>query len=143
MNISCIIAASAMVLLVPFLDNSYGQSDELAPIYLILQLEIRDESGVLVGFIESDRSVILDPSILSDFLDTNFEILNKINSTFDNQQAEIFTVVAITNHSSKSHYSQSVISGASGIVALAVHDGFLINPGDTTISTWTIIRFLS
>ena len=138
MKLNWIAILSVIFLLVP-LSNSYGQSDNV-PINLILQLEIRDESGQLVGFIESDRFTIVDYQTLSKFLDENGESLKKQNFIIDNQQVEVFTAVGSMTHQFQTVYSQSVISGASGIVALANHDGFLINPGDVTISTWTIIR---
>ena len=142
MNVSWIVTASLVILLMPFLSNAFGQSDEV-PIYLILQLEIRDESGQLVGFIESDKATIFDYQTLSDFLDVNGDALKKQNAIINNQQVEVFTAVGTTTHTSQTVYSHSVISGPSGIVAYANHDGFLINPGDVTISTWTIIRNLS
>lgn len=143
MKISWILTTSAILLLVPFLANSYGQSEKLVSIDLLLQLEIRDASGSLVGFIESDKTTVFDYQTLSNFLDENGEALNKRNFTIDDQQMESFTAVGSTNHISQTVYSQSVITGPDGIIAFANHDGFLINTGDRTISTWTIIRSLS
>lgn len=140
---SWIVITSIILLSMPVLANSYGQSDDIPPIYLLLQLEIRDESGQLVGFIESDTATIFDYQTLSTFLDENEKALNKRNFTIGDQQMEVFTAVGHTTHSSKTTYSFSLISGKDGIVAFANHDGFLINPGDQTISTWTIIRNLT
>lgn len=142
MKTSSVIAISAALLLIPFISNSYAQSEKQSSINLLLQLEIRDASGYLVGFIESDRTTIINYEILSNFLDENWEALDKRNFTIDDQQLEIFTAVGITTHLEQTVYSHSVISGSDGIVAEANHDGFLINPGDNTISTWTIIRVL-
>lgn len=143
MKSSWIITTTVVLLLVPFLANSYAQSEKQPSISLLLQLEIRDESGSLVGYIESDRTTIFDYQTLSDFLDENAEALQKKNFTIDNQEIEVFTAVGQTTHLSQTVYSHSVISGPTGIIAYANHDGFLINSGDRTISNWTIIRNLT
>lgn len=142
MKFNWIIITTVILLLVPFLANSYGQSEKQSPIFLLLQLEIRDESGSLIGYIESDRATIFDYQTLSDFLDENEELLKKQNIQIDNKRIEVFTAVGRTTHSLETTYSHSAIRGNSGIIATVNHDGFLINSGDVTISTWTLIRNL-
>ena len=60
--------------------------------------------------------------------------------TIDGKQLEIITGESLVRHQTETVVSLTAISGESGILAFANHDGYPVKVGDEVLSTWTIIR---
>lgn len=109
---------------------------------MFVQIEVRDSNGNLAAYLETDRVFITDSESLSENLD-NTPDENKQFITIDGKRLEVITGTGITRHQSDDVVSLSAISGESGVVAFANHDGYPVKPGDEAKSVWTIIRPVS
>ncbi|KFM20130.1 hypothetical protein AAA799P11_00201 [Marine Group I thaumarchaeote SCGC AAA799-P11] len=113
-------------------------------IYMFVQIQVRDSGGNLVGYIETDRVVITDFEKLSENLNNIPQESDKRKTmTIDGQEFEIITGEGLARHQSETVVSLSAISGESGVLAFANHDGYPVKVGDEALSTWTIVRPLS
>jgi len=128
--------------LVPVFHDAYGQSQTMEenPIYILLQVEIRNESGQLAGYFETDGIVISDFDTLSKTLDESGDAMKRYTYTNNDIELEVFTGIGEQRHDSYTVMSQSIIDGPSGFVVIASHSGFSVAPGDVATLTWTFVR---
>jgi len=131
-----------VMFLVPVFYDAYGQSETMEenPIYILLQVEIRNESGQLAGYFETDGVVISDFDTLSKTLDESGDAMKRYTFTSNDNELEVFTGIGEQRHDSYTVMSQSIIDGPSGHVAFASHSGFSVAPGDVATLTWTFVR---
>lgn len=122
--------------------RDFDESINDEKIYMFVQIEVRDSNGNLSAYIETDRVVITDFEKLSENLDQTSDE-NKQVITVDGQKLEVITGAGIARHQSDTVVSLSAISGESGVVAFANHDGYPVKSGDEAKSTWTIVRPVS
>ena len=110
-------------------------------IYMFIQIQLRNSDGNLAGYIETDRIVINDFEALSKNLDKiPKDTEQRKTITVDGKQLEIITGESLVRHQTETVVSLTAISGESGILAFANHDGYPVKVGDEVLSTWTIIR---
>jgi len=136
-----------IILFVP--SSSYSQLEEynfetaidIDKIYIFVQIQIRDPSSNLVGYIETDRIVIVDIETFTEVLDEAPDDPAKKRKLFiDGQEYEVITGIGETRPKSDTVVSLSTISNNGRVIAYANHDGYPVRDGDEAISTWTIIR---
>ncbi len=122
-------------------DYNFEYAIEKDKFYMFVQIQIRDASGNLAGYIETDRITILNPDEFLKVLDkTPNDPTLKRNITIDNQDYEVITGVGNVMHELDTVVSLSAISSGGIVVAYANHDGYPVRNGDLAVSTWTIIR---
>jgi hypothetical protein len=131
-----------VMFLVPVFHDAYGQSETMEenPIYILLQVEIRNEVGQLAGYFETDGVVITDFDTLSKTLDESGDAMKRHTYTNNDNEFEVFTGTGEQRHDSYTVMSQSIIDGPSGFVVIASHSGFSVAPGDVVTLTWTFVR---
>ena len=141
------LAAILIVFATPAAFGQYRDFDDSInneKIYMFVQIQVRDSGGNLVGYIETDRVVITDFEKLTESLDSIPQDSDKRKTmTIDDQEFEIIRGEGLVKHQSDTVVSLSAISGGSGVLAFANHDGYPVRAGDTALSTWTIIRPVS
>ena len=113
-------------------------------IYMFVQIQVTNSEDNLAGYIETDRIVIVDFEKLNQSLDKiPKDTEQRKIITIDGSQLEIITGEALTRHQSETVVSLTAISGESGVLAFANHDGYPVRAGDEVLSTWTIVRPIS
>jgi len=131
-----------VMFLIPVFHDAYGQSKTIEdyPIYILLQVEIRNEAGQLAGYFETDGVVIADFDTLSKTLDESGDAMKRHTYTNNDNEFEVFTGIGEQRHDSYTVMSQSIIDGPSEFVVIASHSGFSVAPGDVATLTWTFVR---
>ena len=122
-------------------DHSFETSVKEGQIYIIVQIQIRDSSENLMGYIETDRITIEN-------LDELFEILDKMSEnpknlkiiTIDATEYQVITGIGNAEFVSDKLVSRSAITNDGKPLAYANYDGFPVKSGDLAITTWTMIR---
>lgn len=108
---------------------------------MFVQIQVRNPDGNLAGYIETDRVIITDFEKLTENLDNIPQDSDKRKTmTVDGREFEIITGEGLARHQSETVVSLSAISGESGVLAFANHDGYPVKAGDAALSTWTIVR---
>ena len=122
-------------------DHTFDTSIEEGQIYIIIQMQIRDSSGHLVGYIETDRITVqnLDElSLILDEMSTNLE--NTKIMIIDDKKYQIIVVEDYAKHPFDAFLSISHITNRGESIAYVNYDGFQIRADDVVITTWTMIR---
>ena len=123
-------------------DHTFDTSIEEGQIYIIIQIQIRDSNGHLVGYIETDRITVNDLEFLSGILDELSE--NPKNTkiiTIDGKKYEVIVEEHHARYSADFPLSMSnITTNDDKIVVYANYDGSPIGKGDLVITTWTMIR---
>ena len=121
--------------------RDFDSSIDNEKIYMFVQVQVRDSNGNLAGYIETDRIFVVDFEKLSKNLDSiPKDSENRKTIVIDGKSLEIITGEGLKIHSSETVVSLTAISGESGVLAFANHDGYPVKVGDEALSTWTIIR---
>ena len=122
-------------------NQTFDTSIEENQLYIIAQIQIRDSNENLVGYIETDRIIVLhfeELSIILDDMSTNPK--NTKILTIDNKSYEIITGVGNAQYTSETTVSVSGITNNGETLAFANYDGFVVREGDLVFTTWTIVR---
>ncbi len=126
-----------------FVGNSFSQGNEPnLSLSISAQTQVRDAQDKLVTYLESDVIKVIDENLLNRFLDLQ-PVVKTIKQ--DNQDFEMITVNIEQNfdHFSAIGITAIAIKGEDSkaiVVASTRHDGFLVAPGDTVTTQWTVIR---
>lgn len=111
---------------------------------MFVQIQVRDNNGSLVSYIETDRVAIVDFEKLGENLDKiPKDSEHRKTITIDGTVMGIITGEGFVKYSSDTVVSLTAISGESGVLAFANHDGYPVKAGDEALSTWTIVRPVS
>ena len=135
----CIIALSPI-----FLMDVYGFTHNRSHPSLIevsLQIQVRDSEGRLVAYFEPNLMYIVNLAKLHERLD---EIENKEKILINGVEHELIKFRQIgpwTNE--RSQIASFNLYYESKEVLAFRHDGYIIDPGDTWITHWKIIRTIS
>lgn len=142
MRMYALLVAASAVLLVPALYGAHAQTGAGGEnaIYIFLQIEIRDESSRLAGYLETWAVTVLDYDALSAGLDRGGDAIDRRTVTLDGTEFEVFTGIGIQEYHAHSVLSQSTIQWADSPVTYAVHSGYAVHPGDKVTATWTLVR---
>lgn len=122
--------------------NSYAQSyEQTNQVFIFVQTQIRSSDGKLVGYLEANKVFIADLDSLNGYLDTLTpeQTLSRAGQNYDLFKIDIQK--EITNPSLVTKTALGTAVGEKEILlAYSEHDGYLLVPGDTVTSVWTIIR---
>jgi hypothetical protein len=139
----------AAVLVVPFLTHdSFGENFESIieknGMYAFVKIQVRNQDGQLVTYLESDRIYVKDPARLNAFLDMGGKAMQKSLVTIDGRNFEVIHGFGILYHEKDNVISKNFIAtsegGPSSILAFADHDGYPVSKGYKVTSVWTIVR---
>ena len=122
-------------------DHTFDTSIEEGQIYIIIQMQIRDSSGHLVGYIETDRITVQNLhglSLILDDISVNLEN-TKIMIINDNKY-QVIVVEDDTTHLFDTFLSISHIANDGESIAYVNYDGFYVRAGDSVLTTWTMVR---
>tara|TARA_B110000438_G_scaffold174444_1_gene166680 strand:- start:441 stop:851 length:411 start_codon:yes stop_codon:yes gene_type:complete len=122
-------------------DHSFETSIQEGQIYIIIQMQIRDSNGHLVGYIETDRTTVENLHELSLILDDmSTHIENTKIMTIDDKKYQVIVVEDNATHLFDDFLSISHITNNGKSIAYVNYDGFQIRTGDSVLTTWTMIR---
>jgi len=122
-------------------DHSFETSIQEGQIYIIIQMQIRDSNGHLVGYIETDRTTVQNLHELSLILDDmSTHIENTKIMTIDEKKYQVIVVEDNATHLFDDFLSISHITNNGKSIAYVNYDGFQIRTGDSVLTTWTMIR---
>ena len=122
-------------------DHSFETSIQEGQIYIIIQMQIRDSNGHLVGYIETDRTTVQNLHELSLILDDmSTHIENTKIKTIDEKKYQVIVVEDNATHLFEDFLSISHITNNGKSIAYVNYDGFQIRTGDSVLTTWTMIR---
>ena len=122
-------------------DHTFETSIDEDQIYIIVQIEIRDSNQNLVGYIETDRIIVLnfeELSLILDDMSTNPE--NTKTLTINDKKYEVITGVGNAQYTSDTTVSLSAITNDGESLVYANYSGFPIRTGDLVFTTWTMVR---
>ena len=122
-------------------DHTFETSIEEGQLYIIAQIQIRDSNQNLVGYIETDRIIVLnfeELSLILDDMSTNPE--NTKTLTINDKKYEVITGVGNAQYTSDTNVSLSAITNDGESLVYANYDGFLVRSGDLVFTTWTMVR---
>jgi len=122
-------------------DQTFETSIEEDQIYIIVQIQLRDSSENLVGYIETDRITVLhfeELSLILDDMSTNPENTNIM--MINDKKYEVITGVGNAEYVSDTTVSLSGITNDGESLVYANYGGFPIRAGDLVFTTWTMIR---
>lgn len=122
-------------------DHNFETSINENKIYIIVQIEIRDSSQNLIGYIETDRITIENWNELSKILDdmsTNPQHTKIV--TINDTKFQVITGIGEATYSSDTLVSRSAITNDAKSLVFANYDGFPIKTGEFVKTTWTMIR---
>jgi hypothetical protein len=122
-------------------DDTFETSIEESQIYIIVQIQLRDYNENLVGYIETDRIIVLNFEELSLILDDmstrpeNTKILS-----INDKKYQVITGVGDAEYISDTTVSLSGITNDGETLVYANYGGFLVRSGDLVFTTWTMVR---
>jgi len=122
-------------------DHTFETSIEENKLYIIVQIQIRDSNENFVGYIETDRIIVLnfeELSLILDDMSTNPE--NTKNITIDDKKYQIITGIGDVQYTSDNTVSLSGITNDGETLIYANYGGFPIRAGDLVYTVWTIVR---
>jgi len=122
-------------------DQTFETSIEENKLYIIVQIQIRDSNENFVGYIETDRIIVLnfeELSLILDDMSTNPE--NTKNITIDDKKYQIITGIGDVQYTSDNTVSLSGITNDGETLIYANYGGFPIRAGDLVYTTWTMVR---
>jgi len=122
-------------------DHTFETSIEENKLYIIVQIQIRDSNENFVGYIETDRIIVLnfeELSLILDDMSTNPE--NTKNITIDDKKYQIITGIGDVQYTSDNTVSLSGITNDGETLIYANYGGFPIRAGDLVYTTWTMVR---
>ena len=122
--------------------NSYAKSSNNSPPFIVfVQTQVRNSDGQIVAYLESNKIFVAEPERLQKMLD-----VLPVKSTFTRgeQEFEIIQIVIEAPVKEPNAIARTtlgtVIDGKQVSLVYYTHDGFLIVPGDTITSAWSVIR---
>jgi hypothetical protein len=122
-------------------DHTFETSIEEGQIYIIIQMQIRDSSGHLVGYLETDRITVQNLHELSKILDDlSVNLENTKIITIDDKKYQVIVVEDNAKHLFDAFLSISHITNNDESIAYVNYNGFQIRAGDSVLTTWTMIR---
>ena len=122
-------------------DHTFETSIQEDQIYIIVQIQLRDSSENLVGYIETDRITVLNfekISLILDDMSTNPENTKII--TIDDKKYQIITGIGDAQYTSDKSVSLSGITNDGETLVYANYGGFSVRSGDLVFTTWTMVR---
>ena len=122
-------------------DHTFETSIQEDQIYIIVQIQLRDSSENLVGYIETDRITVInfeEISLILDDMSTNPENTNIM--MINDKKYEVITGVGNAEYVSDTTVSLSGITNDGESLVYANYGGFPIRAGDLVFTTWTMIR---
>jgi len=122
-------------------DQTFETSIEEDQIYIIVQIQLRDSSENLVGYIETDRITVINFEEISLILDDMSK--NPKNTkiiTIDDKKYQIITGIGDAQYTSDNTVSLSGITNDGETLIYANYGGFPIRAGDLVYTSWTMVR---
>jgi len=122
-------------------DHTFETSIQEDQIYIIVQIQLRDSSENLVGYIETDRITVInfeEISLILDDMSTNPENTNIM--MINDKKYEVITGVGNAEYVSDTTVSLSGITNDGESLVYANYGGFPIRAGDLVFTTWTMVR---
>ena len=122
-------------------DHTFETSIQEDQIYIIVQIQLRDSSENLVGYIETDQITVLnfeELSLILDDMSTNTE--NTKIMIINDKKYQVITGVGNAEYTSDTTVSLSGITNDGESLVYANYSGFPVRSGDLVLTTWTIIR---
>ena len=122
-------------------DQTFETSIDENQLYVIVQIQIRDSNKNFVGYIETDRIIVLnfeELSLILDDMSTNPENTKII--TIDDKKYQIITGIGDAQYTSDNTVSLSGITNDGETLIYANYGGFPIRAGDLVYTTWTMVR---
>ena len=121
-------------------DHTFETSIQEDQIYIIVQIQLRDSSENLVGYIETDQITVLnfeEISLILDDMSTNPE--NTKILTINDKKYQVITGVGNAEYVSDTTVSLSGITNDGESLVYANYGGFPIRAGDLVYTTWTMV----
>ena len=126
--------------------NSYGQykwtnaDDDLPEV--LLQLQLRNSEGQLVTYIEANKIVAINESLLNEFLDEQpyKKFIVKDDKAFEVVQWQGTTETFDRNYVYSLFILWVPVDGEYESAIEVLHNSYQSEPGDTLTVYWTIIR---
>lgn len=113
-------------------------------IFVFVQIEIRNQDGQLIGYLEPGKIIIPDLNLLNSILDVDRESIQKSIVTINGKNYEMIKTVVSENHESDTVISKTLVSVREGDrsadLVIVDHDGYPVTKGDLVKTTWTFIR---
>jgi len=122
-------------------DHTFETSIQEDQIYIIVQIQLRDSSENLVGYIETDQITVLNFEEISLILDDMSK--NPKNTkiiTIDDKKYQIITGIGDAQYTSDNTVSLSGITNDGETLIYANYGGFPIRAGDLVYTSWTMVR---
>ena len=122
-------------------DHTFQTSIEEDQIYIIVQIQLRDYNENLVGYLETDRIIVLnfeELSLILDDMSTNPE--NTKILTINDKKYEVITGVGNAEYVADATVSLSGITNDGETLVYANYGGFPVRSGDLVFTTWTMVR---
>jgi len=122
-------------------DHTFETSIQEDQIYIIVQIQLRDSSENLVGYIETDQITVLnfeEISLILDDMSTNPKNTKII--TIDDKKYQIITGIGDAQYTSDNTVSLSGITNDGETLIYANYGGFPIRAGDLVYTSWTMVR---
>ena len=122
-------------------DHTFETSIEEDQIYVIVQIQLRDSNQNLVGYIETDRIIVVnfeELSLILDDMSTNPE--NTKIMIINDKKYEVITGMGNAKYISDDTVSLSGITNDGETLVYANYGGFSVRSGDLVLTTWTMIR---
>ena len=114
---------------------------------VLLQIVLRDSSGGLVAYIETDQFISISPLELNRFLDnqtqTRKEFFIKDDKKYESQKWETKHDEFSVQHTFSTSILKDVYQNEFVLVAQMLYDSYLTQPGDTARFFWTVVRPVS
>lgn len=113
-------------------------------IFVFVQIEIRNQDGQLIGYLEPGKIIIPDLNLLNSILDVDRESIQKSIVTINGKNYEMIKTVVSKNHESDTVISKTLVSVREGDrsadLVIVDHDGYPVTKGDLVKTTWIFIR---
>ena len=122
-------------------DHTFENSIDEDQIYIIVQIQLRDYNENLVGYLETDRIIVLnfeELSLILDDMSTNPE--NTKILTINDKKYEVITGVGNAEYVADTTVSLSGITNDGETLVYANYGGFSVRSGDLVFTTWTMVR---
>ncbi len=145
LQISSLIIVSVLLLST---GSSFAQStvpqNRLIGIYA--QIVVRDLTGNLLAYLETDRVNVANPDVFNNLVDQHIDLFKRNVINVAGQDVEILQINKSRVHQLPTVVSLELITlnqtnGRS--LVIADHDGYPVVPGDNVTIYWTITRYTS
>ena len=122
--------------------NSYAKPSNNSPPFIVfVQTQVRNSNGQIVAYLESSKILVAEPERLQKMLDV---LPVSLTFTRGEQEFELIQIVTETPVKEPNAIARTTlvtaIDGKQVSLVYYIHDGFLIVPGDTITSAWSVIR---